>query len=92
LDALIAFPISTAYAYAYPHHAKCVMMGARSARSIRQHTGATIVAIKREENLIVSPGPYARLLLGDHLLIIGDEAAYKRSRTFLYPLNHVMRT
>ena len=35
-------------------------------------TGATIVAIKRAQNLIVSPGPYAELYGGDILIFVGD--------------------
>ena len=38
-------------------------------------TGATIVAIERGEQIILSPGPYSSLLIGDVLYIVGDEQA-----------------
>lgn len=41
-----------------------------------QHTGATIVGIKRNRNLILSPGPYATFQMGDVLMIIGEEQVY----------------
>ena len=50
-----------------------------------KNTYATILAIKRAENTIPSPGPYAQLRLGDVLLIVGDEASFLRARLFLYP-------
>lgn len=49
-----------------------------------KNTYATILAIKRQENTIPSPGPYAQLRVGDTLLIVGDEASYQRAKTFLY--------
>ncbi|MCU9614621.1 GntR family transcriptional regulator [Caldibacillus lycopersici] len=48
-----------------------------------QHTGGTIVGIKREGNLIISPGPYASFREGDILLVIGDEKIYDRVLRFL---------
>ncbi|WP_369284098.1 TrkA C-terminal domain-containing protein [Oscillibacter sp. GMB15532] len=36
-------------------------------------TGATIIAIERGEQIILSPGPYSSLLSGDILYIVGDE-------------------
>lgn len=44
--------------------------------SFWQHTGATIVGIKRDHNLILSPGPYATFQKGDVLMIIGEEQVY----------------
>ncbi len=40
-----------------------------------QHTGATIVAIRRGPAVILSPGPYAELYVGDVLLVAGAPAA-----------------
>ena len=37
-----------------------------------QNTGGTIVGIRREENLIISPGPYATIEEGDTILVVGD--------------------
>lgn len=38
-------------------------------------TGATIVAIERGAETILSPGPYSSLLVGDILYIVGDDQA-----------------
>jgi K+/H+ antiporter YhaU regulatory subunit KhtT len=43
-----------------------------------QRTGATIVGIKREGKLIVSPGPYACFMPLDIFLVIGDPGILKR--------------
>ena len=46
-----------------------------------QSTGGTIVAIRRKQSLILSPGPYAELYGGDVILLVGGpsaaEAAYR---------------
>lgn len=39
-------------------------------------TGGTIVAIRRGEDMIVSPGPYASFCINDCFFIIGDEAVH----------------
>lgn len=49
------------------------------------NTCATIVAIKREDTLLLSPGPYARLLQDDIVFFIGDENSLERVTVFLYP-------
>ncbi|MEA5040145.1 MAG: TrkA C-terminal domain-containing protein [Clostridiaceae bacterium] len=43
-----------------------------------QHTGATIVAIRRAQNVILSPGPYAELYAGDVLLYVGEPGVQER--------------
>ncbi|MBP2655429.1 MAG: mngR 2 [Firmicutes bacterium] len=43
-----------------------------------QKTGATIVGIKREGTLILSPGPYACFMPLDIILVIGDNGVLKR--------------
>ena len=48
------------------------------------NTQATIIAIKRGEKLLLSPGPYAVLGAGDKLLIVGDDTSYHRAKAFLY--------
>lgn len=40
-----------------------------------QSTGATIAAIRRGKNLILSPGPYAELYNGDVIILVGTPAA-----------------
>jgi K+/H+ antiporter YhaU regulatory subunit KhtT len=48
-----------------------------------QHTGGTVIGMKRKGEIIISPGPYALILEGDVLLIIGDEKTYDRVIDFL---------
>lgn len=48
-----------------------------------QNTGGTVIGIKRNGDLIISPGPYALILEGDILLIIGSEETYDRVVSFL---------
>lgn len=51
-------------------------------------TSVTVIAIKREEELLVSPGPYAVISLNDTLLFVGDEYAKQRLFNFFYPIGH----
>ena len=48
-----------------------------------QNTGGTIVAIRRGQTIINSPGPYALFIEGDVLLITGEAGVDIRSREFL---------
>lgn len=48
-----------------------------------QHTGATIVGIKRNRDIILSPGPYATFQKGDVLMIIGEEQIYESVKLYL---------
>ena len=48
-----------------------------------QMTGATIVAIRRNQNTILSPGPYAELYAGDSIVFTGDEKSVAAVRSFL---------
>lgn len=43
-----------------------------------QQTGATVVAIKRNEDFIISPGPYETINAGDTLLFVGDDLSKQR--------------
>lgn len=52
-----------------------------------QNTAATIVAIKRKESILMSPGPYAVLEEKDILFFVGDDDCYERVKNFIYP-NH----
>lgn len=40
-----------------------------------QSTGGTIVAIRRGQTVILSPGPYAELYAGDVVILVGSSAA-----------------
>lgn len=48
-----------------------------------QHTGGTIVGIRRDDDTILSPGPYTTFEVGDVLLVIGEEKVYNAVRLFL---------
>ena len=48
------------------------------------NTGATIIAIKRGEMLIVSPGPYAEFCEGDRFYIVGNETTFSAAKSLLY--------
>ena len=48
-----------------------------------QATGATIIAIRRGDNIILSPGPYAQLLANDRVIFIGDLAAAEAAERFV---------
>ncbi|MFL0194988.1 TrkA C-terminal domain-containing protein [Clostridium sp. WILCCON 0269] len=49
-----------------------------------QNTSATIIGIRRNGNLIISPGPYAVFEEGDVFIAIGDEASYYKIKKFIY--------
>ncbi|MFZ2538991.1 MAG: TrkA C-terminal domain-containing protein [Oscillospiraceae bacterium] len=49
------------------------------------NTSATVIAIKRSNSLMMSPGPYAVLTKGDVLYFVGDENCYDRVNNFIYP-------
>ena len=49
------------------------------------NTSATIIAIKRGETMLMSPGPYASFSKGDILYFLGDDNCYERVIHFLYP-------
>ncbi|NLD04477.1 MAG: GntR family transcriptional regulator [Synergistaceae bacterium] len=51
-----------------------------------QSTSATVVAIKKKENLILSPGGATVLEDGDVLYFVGDEGSYARVKHFLQTL------
>lgn len=48
-----------------------------------QATGATIIAIRRDGNIILSPGPYAQLLVNDRIVFIGDTASAEAVAKFV---------
>ncbi|KPU46081.1 DNA-binding transcriptional repressor ExuR [Oxobacter pfennigii] len=48
-----------------------------------QNTGATIIAIRRDKDIILSPGPYAEFRAGDVIVVVGDEGVLKRVKVFL---------
>lgn len=48
-----------------------------------QETGATIIAIRRGDQIILSPGPYAVLAQGDTLIFVGDVSAIEAVGKFI---------
>lgn len=48
-----------------------------------QSTGGTIVAIRRGQTVILSPGPYAQLYGGDVVVLVGSPAAVDVARRLL---------
>lgn len=48
-----------------------------------QNTAATVVAIRRGDTLIRSPGPYAEILAGDTVYFIGEDDCVERVDLFL---------
>lgn len=51
------------------------------------HTGATIIAVKRDESVVLSPGPYFTFQAGDTFVMVGDEDSYDRVRRYIYDLS-----
>ena len=47
------------------------------------NTGATIVAIRREGKMILSPGPYAEFLPGDVFLLVCDQESFRRAANYV---------
>lgn len=45
-----------------------------------QSTGGTIVAIRRGQTVVLSPGPYAELYAGDVIVLVGNSAAVEAAR------------
>lgn len=48
-----------------------------------QHTGATVVAIRRGADIIISPGPQARIEAHDRIVIVGDSEVLTRTLYFV---------
>ena len=48
-----------------------------------QNTGATIVSIRKNNELFLSPGPYATLEVGDILYFIGEDICLSNAEQFL---------
>ena len=48
-----------------------------------QHTGATIVAIRRGTQMIISPGPNASIEPHDRMVVVGDNEVLRRTLSFI---------
>ena len=49
-----------------------------------QSTGGTIVAIRRGQTVILSPGPYAELYAGDVIVLVGSPSAAEASHHLIH--------
>lgn len=49
-----------------------------------QNTGATLVAYRRNKNIVVSPGPNYKFKTGDSIVVIGSSDVYDKVCNFLY--------
>ncbi len=49
------------------------------------NTGATIIAIRKGEEILLSPGPYTTFEPNDIVVIVGDEESYHRAQQFISP-------
>ena len=49
-----------------------------------QNTGSTIVGIRRNGKLILSPGPYAVFEENDVFIAVGGEESYCKIKKFVY--------
>ncbi|MEW9080565.1 TrkA C-terminal domain-containing protein [Terrisporobacter glycolicus] len=49
------------------------------------NTSATIIAIRRNDSLLMSPGPYAVFQENDIFYFVGDENCMGRVKKFIYP-------
>lgn len=49
------------------------------------NTGATVVAIRRENQIIVSPGPYALLQAEDRIVVVGTNDVMEKVTAFVNP-------
>jgi len=49
------------------------------------NTSATIIAIRRNDSLLMSPGPYAVFQENDIFYFVGDEDCIERVKKYLYP-------
>ncbi|BDG67388.1 GntR family transcriptional regulator [Enterococcus innesii] len=56
--------------------------------NIWQATGATIIAIQTTEELLLSPGPYAKFSAGNTIYFVGNELALQRMTNFFYPTDY----
>lgn len=57
----------------------------RSVRELQfwQNTGGTIAAIRRGQTVILSPGPYAELYVGDVIVMVGTPSAVEAAKHFV---------
>ncbi len=63
----------------------CKMLGKRIVETrFWQHTGATIIAYRREGQIAISPGPDYTFLEGDIIVVTGIKDVYERVYHYIY--------
>lgn len=63
---------------------RCTQLGKNLAElNFWHHTGATVIAIRQGDRLLLSPGPYAVLSQGSELYYFGDEKCVERVHSYL---------
>ena len=72
----------TPFEFKVPHD--CIYLG-KSINDINfwQHTGATLIAVKRDGQLLLSPGPYILINADDILIVIGNDQVKNSMPAFL---------
>lgn len=53
------------------------------ALEVWHNTGATIIGIIQDENILISPGPYYEFAENDRILIVGDDHVIERFNVFI---------
>lgn len=48
-----------------------------------KNTGATIIGVKRDDDIIISPGPYLEFKKEDKILVVGNEGVEEKIQKFL---------
>lgn len=64
-------------------HASCLGLNL-SESNFWHNTSATVIAIRRGDKIIISPGPYAVIEQGDLIYYVGDENSHDRVKNFIY--------
>ena len=66
----------------------CIHIGKTSAEiKLWQNTGATLIAIKRDDQLLISPGPYITINSGDVFVVVGNDEIKTSVPDFLFAKN-----
>lgn len=64
---------------------KSIIIGKTIAESkFWQNTGATIIGIRKDKKIVLSPGPYAVFAAEDIIIAVGDEGAFERTNKYIY--------
>ena len=88
ISALMKSPFASAHQpfpnYEVPVPPDSPMLG-RSIGELKfwQSTGATIVAIRRGQTVLLSPGPYAQLYAGDVVVLVGSPSAAEAAHNLI---------